>query len=46
MTGCRAVQSTVSGYIWKNMKPFLMGKQSFDKCYDRLYSELELYAGE
>ncbi len=46
MTGCTAVQSAVSRYVWKNIKPFLMGKQSFDKCYDRLYGELELYAGE
>ena len=46
MTGCKAVQSAVSRYIWKNIKPFLMGKQSFDKCHDRLYSELELYASE
>ncbi len=46
MAGCSAVQSNVVRYLWQNMKPFLKGTQSFDKCYEKLYGELELYASE
>ena len=46
MTGCSAVQSIVMKYISNAMTPCLKGNAPFDKCFDKLYGTLELYASE
>jgi len=36
----------VENIVWENMKDYFMGTNEFDKCYDKMISQLKIYAQE
>jgi len=36
----------VENIVWENMKDYFMGTEEFDKCYDKMISQLKLYTQE